>query len=157
MSRPQLAIAILQIGLTISRAAMRLFTPAQLRLAVSWKPSPVFRRPPPGIIAELQDIEDAETDPPVFGTVPASWLSGHRMGRSTVLRKQCADIYRSEWLSHLRRELEEELSALAASRNSEFDLSDLMSRNRQVSQKRKGLGCAPPNKKELPLTFGRGA
>jgi len=26
-----------------------------------------------------------------------------------------------------------------------------------ITQKRKGLGCAPPNGKELPLTFGRGA
>ena len=56
------------------------------------------------------------------------------MGRAAVLSKRCADIYSFEWLSHLRRELESDLSTLAASRNNEFDLSDLMSRNRQVSQ-----------------------
>ncbi len=57
------------------------------------------------------------------------------MGRATVAGKRCADIYRSEWLSYLRRELQSDLSAPLVSKNSQFDLSDLMSKNRRVSQR----------------------
>jgi len=52
------------------------------------------------------------------------------MGRARFAKKPCADIYCSEWLSYLRRLLPPALSTAI-----EFDLSDLMSRNRRVSQK----------------------
>jgi len=94
-----------------------------------------FRKPRAGIMAELREIDHAEEDQPAFGTVPGSWLSGRRMGRATATGKRCADIYRSEWLSHLRRELESDLSSTVVSQNIQLDLSDLMSKNRRVSQR----------------------
>jgi len=59
----------------------------------------------------MERIEHAEADPLIFGTVPASWFSGRRMGKARVASKRCADIYASEWLSYLRREMEPELTA----------------------------------------------
>jgi hypothetical protein len=94
-----------------------------------------FRKAPPSLLAELNEIEGADADQPAFGTVPASWLSARRMGRAVVAKKRCADIYCSEWLSHLRRELESDLNAMITFSDGQFDLSDLMSRNRRVSQR----------------------
>jgi hypothetical protein len=57
------------------------------------------------------------------------------MGKARVASKRCADIYASEWLSYLRREMEPELTAGGVIQKGQFDLSDLMSKNRGVSQK----------------------
>jgi hypothetical protein len=92
-----------------------------------------FRQAPLGIVRELHEIEYADTDQPTLGVVPASWLSKRRMGYARFAKKQCADIYSAEWLSYLRRTLEVRPSGVIADK--EFDLSDLMSRNRRVSQR----------------------
>jgi hypothetical protein len=94
-----------------------------------------FRKAPPKVIAEIQEIAHADADQTIFGTVPESWFSGRRMGRARVAKKRCADIYSSEWLSCLRREIEPELIASGVIQKGQFDLSDLMSKNRRVSQK----------------------
>lgn len=51
--------------------------------------------------------------------------------------KRYAHIYSSEWLSHLRKELEPELvrSETIGAKGIEFDLALLMSQNRSLTQK----------------------
>jgi hypothetical protein len=95
-----------------------------------------FRKPPQRVIAGLEEIVYAESEPPSFGIVPASWLIPRRMGKALSAQRKYADIYSAEWLSHLRRTIEPELIALDLFMQAgQFDLSDLMTKNRLVSQR----------------------
>ncbi len=97
-----------------------------------------FRKAPASVMAALCEIEHTDEGQPAFGTVPAGWLLTRLMGSARVKEKRCADIYSSEWLSYLRRAMEADPKSFGIA-EIQFDLSDLMSRNRRASQRASSL------------------
>jgi hypothetical protein len=86
---------------------------------------------------ELAAIANAESDHTPIGTVPGSWLTRRKLGRALPIGKRYADVYSSEWVSYLRKELEPEfLSSDPHAGTVDFDLSILMSpKRRRLTQK----------------------
>jgi hypothetical protein len=82
-------------------------------------------------IAEIIDNEPAEPRQ-VTGVVPASWLSKRQMATIRIPGARFAHVGHSQWISYLRRELESRFADILP--NKQFDLSDVMSRDRRVSQ-----------------------
>jgi hypothetical protein len=84
-------------------------------------------RPPPGLAAAFDQIENAPGEDVPFGKVPLTWLRTRLLGQAVSRRKRFADVYRAEWLAYLRRRLEPGASQ-------DFDLALLLSQDRKLTQ-----------------------
>lgn len=95
-----------------------------------------YRKPPnfQDLLSALEQIENAPNEQPSFGTVPISWLDRRLLGQAVPKRKRFADAYSAEWLSYLRRALEPGLMALRIDTTQDFDLSQIASQNRTLTQ-----------------------
>ena len=91
-----------------------------------------YRKPPTAeqLLSTLAAIKNAGDDHIAFGTVPASWLRKRALGTALLTRRRFADVYSSQWLAFLRKQL-----PFAAPQSQDFDLALLLSQNRPLTQK----------------------
>ena len=86
------------------------------------------------LITALANIENADDSEVKFGTVPLSWLRTRALGvAKTTPQARFADIYSAEWLSYLRGRFEPAFKQRHPGVQ-EFDLSQLMSQDRKLTQ-----------------------
>jgi hypothetical protein len=94
-----------------------------------------FRRAPEplGLQQALGEITGPDDHLPL-AHVPASWLSKRLMGTAGTRHTRLADIYSSEWLGYLRRQMDLGYFRHVENPANDFDLAALMSQQRRLTQ-----------------------
>jgi hypothetical protein len=95
----------LVIVLTITKGYFRVLYAASSPVGCFVETLVRYRTPPnvEHLISAFNAVENTANEQISFGTVPASWLFTRSLGEAQTKRTRFADVYRSEWLSYLRR------------------------------------------------------
>jgi hypothetical protein len=95
-----------------------------------------YRRPPNAeqLISALASIKNAQDDYTPPATVPASWLRTRSLGMAILAKRRFANVYSSEWLAFLRKNLEPMFSVRRTD-GQDFDLALLLSQRRALTRK----------------------
>lgn len=95
-----------------------------------------YRRPPEAeqLLSALASIKNAQDDYTPPATVPASWLPTRSLGMALLTKRRFANVYSSEWLAYIRRNLEPMFSA-RRSDGQDFDLALLLSQRRALTRR----------------------
>ena len=122
---------------TILKVIFRVLYAGSTRLVCFLETLARYRKPAGAedISAAISHIKGAGSDYIPARTVPASWLATRTIGSARLPNKQYADVYSSEWLSHLRRTCEGELlQRYPELQTAEFDLATLLSPDRSLTK-----------------------
>ncbi len=95
-----------------------------------------YRRPPEAeqLLSALASIKNAQDDYTPPATVPASWLPTRSLGMALLTKRRFANVYSSEWLAYIRRNLEPMFS-VRRSDGQDFDLALLLSQRRALTRR----------------------
>lgn len=95
-----------------------------------------YRRPPEAeqLLSALASIKNAQDDYTPAATVPASWLPARSLGMALLTKRRFANVYSSEWLAYIRRNLEPMFS-VRRSDGQDFDLALLLSQRRALTRR----------------------
>jgi hypothetical protein len=95
-----------------------------------------YRRPPEAeqFLSVLASIKNAQDDYTPPATVPASWLPTRSLGMALLTKRRFANVYSSEWLAYIRRNLEPMFS-VRRSDGQDFDLALLLSQRRALTRR----------------------
>lgn len=95
-----------------------------------------YRRPPEAeqLLSALASIKNAPDDYTPSATVPASWLPTRSLGMAILSKRRFANVYSSEWLAFLRKNLEPMFS-VRRSDGQDFDLALLLSQRRALTRR----------------------
>jgi hypothetical protein len=95
-----------------------------------------YRRPPGAeqLLSALAAIKNAQDDYTPPATVPASWLPTRALGMAILSKRRFANVYSSEWLAFLRKNLESMFS-IRRSDGQDFDLALLLSQRRELTRR----------------------
>jgi hypothetical protein len=92
-----------------------------------------FRKAPEKLQQALSEIT-GEDDHLPLAHVPASWLAKRLMGTAGTRHTRLADIYCSEWLGYMRRQMDLGYFRHAENPDDDFDLAVLISQQRRLTQ-----------------------
>jgi hypothetical protein len=95
-----------------------------------------YRRPPGAeqLLSALSAIKNAPDDYTPPATVPASWLPTRSLGMAVLTKRRFANVYSSEWLAYIRRNLEPMFSVRRTD-GQDFDLALLLSQRRALTRR----------------------
>lgn len=95
-----------------------------------------YRRPPESeqLLSALSAIKNAPDDYTPPATVPASWLPTRSLGMAFLTKRRFANVYSSEWLAYIRRNLEPMFSVRRTD-GQDFDLALLLSQRRALTRR----------------------
>ena len=95
-----------------------------------------YRRPPEAeqLLSVLSSIKNAPDDYTPPATVPASWLPTRSLGMALLTKRRFANVYSSEWLAYIRRNLEPMFSVRRTD-GQDFDLALLLSQRRALTRR----------------------
>ena len=95
-----------------------------------------YRRPPGAeqLLSALSAIKNAPDDYTPPATVPASWLPTRSLGMALLTKRRFANVYSSEWLAYIRRNLEPMFSVRRTD-GQDFDLALLLSQRRALTRR----------------------